>query len=206
MRFQSSVQWRLAAALLLTFLAAISAYAQTSVELREKYGEPKVIRLKNGRPEVEQYIVRPNIALKVTYTKSGQVCEMLIAPVTSTPSGGVSRTTYAPDGDLMPTDVAISIINEVAPVEKRGNKISEGTMNGGDDAMKLHHPGCMGIYWAFYQNVTISANTWCWGGTFSAVVHWGESKCSGQSLTVKQKKRSVNVVSPGSRLTVEKKG
>ncbi len=205
MRFPSETNWRLAAALLLTLFAAATTTAQTSAELRAKYGEPEKVQVKDGRVEVERYMVRPHIAVEIIYTKDGKPCEVVILPVPATPpvdDGG--RPQLIPEGRLMPTDVVIALINELAPVEQRGEKITESTLNGGDDKMLLHHPGCQGIYTALYEHVTISCHTWCWGGTFSVVIHWGERTCRGQRMTVKKKGKTTDIASPSGRLMIKK--
>jgi hypothetical protein len=166
--------------------AAISASAQTPAELRARYGEPQMSEIKDNRPDVERYLVRPNILMTIRYTKQGKPCEAVIEPVpSSTPKEG--RGEHAPEGDYMSTAEVIKLINELVPIEQRGKKIGEGSMNGGDPQMKLHHPGCWGAYFANYGNVTITCSTWCWGGTFSATIHWGRASCQGQSITFKKK-------------------
>ena len=192
--------------LALFLLIATNAAAQTSAELRARYGEPRVIWLEDGRPVFESYLVRPNILMKVIYTAKGQPCEVRINP--EKPSGEPTlKTEYTPAGDLMRTATVIEIINELAPVEQRGKKIGDGSMNGGDDEMKLHHPGCYGVYDALYENVTISSGTWCWGGTIWVVIHWGETRCEGQSTTVERDKSKgeIKMSGPAGTLTIKKK-
>ena len=155
--------------LVIMLVATVSAYAQTPSELRKKYGEPEILKLKDGEPEVERYNVLPDIRLTVTYAKKGQPYELLIEPV---PSPTPDRS----HGDLMPTKTVINLINELVPVALRGEFIGTGTMNGGDPEMKLDHPGCSGVYFAFYKHVTIICATWCWGGTSSATIRWVETK------------------------------
>lgn len=170
---------------LLVCLAAITASAQTPAELRARYGEPQWSQLRNNRPEVERYLVRPNILMTIRYTEKGQPCEALLEPVpSSTPKEG--RGEHAPEGDYMSTAEVIKLINELVPIEKRGKKIGEGSVNGGDPEMKLHHPGCAGVYFAYYENATVSSSTWCWGGTFSATIHWGKANCRGKSIKIKK--------------------
>jgi hypothetical protein len=206
MKLRSGRVWQFALTLAFSFLAAISAHAQTPGELRARYGEPQMSQLKNGHPVVERYLLRPNILMTIRYTKYGRLCEALIEPVTgSTPSEG--RVEHAPEGDYMSTAEVIKIINGVVPIEKRGKKISDISMNGGDPEMKLHHPGCWGAYMAFYGKVTVSSSSWCWGGTFSAIIHWRESNCPDQKLTVKRRRSksgtSTTVDDPWGRLTIK---
>jgi hypothetical protein len=161
--------------LVIMLVATVSAYAQTSSELRKKYGEPEILKLKDGEPEVERYNVRPYmyIRLTVTYAKNGQPSELLIEPVPTPPP-------HSGHGDLMSTKVVINLINELVPVASRGEFIGIGSMNGGDPEMKLDHPGCWGQYFALYKHLIISCSTWCWGGTFSARIRWEEYKSQQQ--------------------------
>jgi hypothetical protein len=158
--------------------------AQTSARLRAKYGEPQMIELRNNHPALERFLVRPNIQMTILYTDLGEPCEALIEPVPdSTPKTG--RPEHAPDGDYMSTSEVIAVISEVLPVEKRGKKGNEFFVNGGDREMKLHHPGCTGIYGVEFENASVSAASWCWGGTFSATIHWGKTTCPGQIMKPK---------------------
>ena len=163
----------------------VSAYAQTSAELRVRYGEPQTVQLKNNHPAVERFLVRPNIQMTIRYTDRGEPCEARLEPVTNSTSK-TGRPEHAPEGDYMSTAEVITLINELIPVEKRGKKINEGSMNGGDPQMKLHHPGCAGAYFVSFENATVTCSTWCWGGTFSATIHWGKTSCSGQTIKFKQ--------------------
>jgi hypothetical protein len=191
----SQTVWRLVVSLFISSLAAISASAQTPMELRARYGEPQMRQLKNNHLVVERYLVRPNILMTIKYTKQGRACEALIEPVPlSTPATG--RGEHAPEGDYMSTAEVIKIIDELVPVEQRGKKVGEGSMNGGDPEMRLHHPGCWGAYFADYENVTITCSTWCWGGTFSATIHWGKTICRGQSITIKDKRPPASTDGP----------
>ncbi len=67
-------------------------------------------------------------------------------------------------------------------------------MNGGDPEMKLHHPGCWGAYFAYFENVRLTTSTWCWGGIFSATIHWGKTTCRGQSVKVKKRRAVASAV------------
>ncbi|MDT5123777.1 MAG: hypothetical protein QOC96_3259 [Acidobacteriota bacterium] len=168
--------------LVIMLVTTVSAYSQTSSELRKKYGEPEILKLKDGEPEVERYNVSPSIRLTVTYAKKGQLYELLIEPVPSPPPQSSSSV-----GDLMPTETVINLINELVPITLRGKFLGAGTMNGGDPEMKLDHPGCSGVYFAYYKHVIISCVTWCWGGTFSARIRWEETKFQRQPSERKNK-------------------
>jgi hypothetical protein len=177
---------RLALIVVVGCFAAIALSAQTPAELRAKYGVPQTSQLQNNHPAVERYLVRPNILMTIRYTRQGLPCEAVLEPVpSSTPKEG--RGEHAHEGDYMSTAEVIKLINELVPIEKRGKKINEGSMNGGDPEMKLHHPGCWGAYFAYYENVSFTSSTWCWGGTFSVTIHWGEASCRGQTIKFKKK-------------------
>lgn len=169
MKIQFRQSCRLALMLLIIFVASVSAQAQTTSELRQKYGEPEKIKLKDGQSELERFKVSPDITLTVTYSKEGKATELVIEPM---------RPLVAPvePGDLMPTEVVINIINELVPVSLRGELTFALHTNGGDHKMKLDHLGCTGIDNIIYKHVTIICVTWCQGGTFSATVRWQESK------------------------------
>ena len=173
MKIRAHKVLRLALMLLLVALASSSASAQTSDELRKKYGEPEILRLKGEMAEVERYVVRPDIWMTVTYTEGGQPCELFIEPAPTAPTqSNLSQV-------LMPTEVVTKLINELVPIEQRGKSVSVFYVNGGDKQLRLHHPGCTGYYFARYKNVGIYITSWCEGGTFSATIHWEGTKCEG---------------------------
>ena len=162
---------------------AVLAHGQTSAELRAKYGSPQTVELEDNRVAVERFLVRPAIQMTIRYTIDGEPCEAVLEPVpNSTPKAG--RAEHAPEGDFMTAEV-IKIIDEVLPNEKRGKKLGEGSFNGGDPQMKLHHLGCAGGYTAFFEHAIVAATTWCWGGTFKATIHWGKTSCTGQTIKPK---------------------
>ena len=138
----------------------------------------------NDRPAVERFLVRPDIVMTIRYTTDGEPCEAVLEPVpNSTPKTG--RPEHGGEGDYMSTSEVISLINEILPVEKRGKEITQGQVNAGDPEMKLHHPGCTGFYFVTFENASVSAASWCWGGTFSAMIHWGKTSCRGQIMKFK---------------------
>jgi hypothetical protein len=152
--------------------AACFAHAQTSAALRAKYGEPQMTEWKNNRPAVERFLVRLNIQMTICYTDGGDPCEARLDPVPNS-----KRRPDGLEGDYMSTAEVLKLINEILPVEKRGKRLGEGSFNGGDPEMKLHHPGCVGWYRAYFENATVSATSWCWGGTAVATIHWGKTPC-----------------------------
>jgi len=54
---------RIIAIVFVLFGAAGLVAGQTSSELRARYGEPQMTELKNNRPAVERFLVRPEAAL-----------------------------------------------------------------------------------------------------------------------------------------------
>jgi|SRR5215831_10545080 len=171
--------------LLVVLTTAIIASGQTSSELRAKYGAPQTVELENNRVVVERFLVRAAIQMTIRYTTDGEPCEAVLQPVpNSTAKAG--RAEHAPEGDFMVTAEVIKVIDEVLPFEKRGKKLSAIHTDGGDPEMKLHHPGCPGFDVAEFEKAYVSAVSWCWGGTFSATIHWGKTTCSGQTIKPKQ--------------------
>ena len=157
------------------------ASAQTSSELRARYGAPQEIENQNNRVVAERFLVRPTIQMTIRYTRQGEPCEAVLEPVpNSTPKTG--RAEHAPDGDFMVTAEVIKVVDELLPPNKRGKKINEGSFNGGDPQMKMHHPGCAGVYFVYFERAMVDASSWCWGGTFRVTIHWGKTSCSGQTV------------------------
>lgn len=181
-----SMTHKIFAIVFVIFGTTVFVHGQTSSELRVRYGEPQMTELKDNRPVVERFLVRPNILMTIRYTNRGEPCEAVLEPVpNSTPKEG--RGEHAPEGDYMSTVEVIELINELVPIEKRGKKINEFLVNGGDREMKLHHLGCTGYYVVNFENVGVTAASWCWGGTFSATIHWGKTTCHGQIMKFKNK-------------------
>jgi hypothetical protein len=149
----------------------VFVHGQTSSELRARYGEPQMTELKNNRPAVERFLVRPDILMTIRYTDRGEPCEASFKPVpNSTQKTGLRMY----EDDHMSTCEVIKLINEILPDEKRGKKTGQGQFNGGDPQMKLHHPGCTGFYFVYFENAWVDTASSCLGGTFSAVIHWGK--------------------------------
>jgi hypothetical protein len=177
---------RLSLIIVIVWLGAMATSAQTPAELRGRYGEPQMREVANHLAVIERYLVRPNILITIRYTKQGLPCEAVLEPVpASTPKEG--RGEHALEGDYMVTAEVIKLINDLVPIGKRGKKINEMSVNGGDREMKLHHPGCSGLYLAYYEKVSISCSTWCRGGTFSATIHWGKTICRGQTIAFRKR-------------------
>jgi|GEM_PF-2005262 hypothetical protein len=182
---------RITFSLVVVLTITVLASGQTSAELRAKYGKPQTIELANDRVAVERFLVRPAIQLTIRYTREGEPCEAVLEPVpNSTPKTG--RPEHALAGDFMVTAEAIKVINEVLPPDKRGKKINEGVVNGGDPQMKLHHLGCTGLYFVSFDHATLDAASWCWGGTIRVTIHWGQTTCPGQIIKPKTNSATPN--------------
>ncbi len=93
--------------LLLLLVLVPSADAQTSDELKAKY----------GKPIVELFSVRPNIALAVAYTADGQVCQLLIEPPKSLLRKPDEPSTF------MTTEAVSSLMDELVPPRERGEQV-----------------------------------------------------------------------------------
>lgn len=91
-------------------LTAVVATAQTSSTLRQKYGQPTSETYK-GPPTSQTYNVRPDIKVTVSYTKHGNVCAMLIKPVSEMTNGKPS---------VLKTQQLNEVIDELVPKEQRG--------------------------------------------------------------------------------------
>lgn len=139
--------------ILIPILMSVSAEAQTSDELKQKYA-----LLENG-----SFLVRPNITLTVTFDENRQACRMEFGPQKSSISDQYFTR-------LMSRKVADEIINEFAPVSKRGEVLANASFN----------TSCSSASGTTYENVEISVASTCrpnGGGVTSARIIWRKSKC-----------------------------
>ncbi|SRR6266496_261724 len=136
-------------ALLLTVLA-LAGSGQEAGDLRDKYGAADA----HGR-----FLVRPGIGMTVEFAQDGQVREMLIKRLDSEDESNGGRS------NVMSSAVAKEILEEVAPVGRRGALKTKGRWAS----------GCTNGHFAEYEHVSISDVTRCeaqGGGTYSASVRW----------------------------------
>lgn len=84
--------------------AAISAWAQSSVDLKSKYGAP-----------FKAYEIRPGIMMTVKFDENGQASEMRIERHAATDSTVYLDTT-------IPPFLSKDIVEELVPVAERGTK------------------------------------------------------------------------------------
>jgi hypothetical protein len=115
------------------FIAALTEQAQSSNELRAKYGSA-----------MEAYEIRPHILMTVKYTEDAQVNEYVIEG-RHTSKDGVR-------GDsLMSQETARQIIDEVVPMSQRGRYISSLQFTS----------GCNGLRNEVYEWVEIQTSHIC---------------------------------------------
>jgi len=134
-------------------LTSVLALSQTKGELRTKYGPPD----DSGR-----YVVRPGIGMSVRVDEAGVVRDVTIRPIESAASSTDRRSKNAL---VMKSDLARAILDEVAPVSRRGRYKTTGNAEF----------GCTSVDHNEYENATISITNRCdqqGGGTYSLRVHW----------------------------------
>lgn len=78
-------------------------WGQTSNDLRQKY----------GAPVSETFKVRPDVVVTVAHAKTGEICEMLIAPQ-------LPSTPIKSNGAVLKSKVLDEIIDELVPASQRG--------------------------------------------------------------------------------------
>jgi hypothetical protein len=136
---------------MLLFLTCIVASAQTSIALRQKYGQPTS----------ETYNVRADMVVTVSYAKTGHVCEMLIKPTSETENGKPS---------LLKSQPLNEVIDELVPKEERGTYLMGTFVN----IIGLPNDDCGTD--ESYQRLSIFRN----GGTDAhryASIHWKLEVC-----------------------------
>lgn len=154
---------RLLKALLIVLLIAAPSLAQTSDDLRRKYGDPQVLSHKSSQILVERYTVRENIMLTVKFGGGERACELRIEP----------RRTLTQNSkrvDVMPDSEAQEIIDELAPMEERGRSIKTADAD----------IGCATVLFGDYERVMIAVTRRCaaqGGGTYSVKIRWKDTVC-----------------------------
>ncbi len=93
-------------------LTCAVAVGQTSNDLRQKY----------GATVSETFKVRPSIVVTVTHAKTGEVCEMLIAPQ-------LPSTPIKSNGTVLKSKVLNEIIDELVPANQRGKFLMGSFLN-----------------------------------------------------------------------------
>lgn len=115
--------------LLFLVLPAVVATAQSTSELKARYGDP----------DVERFLVRPGVTLMVRYADDRSACEMLIAPMRSIIPRNEAAT-------YMRLEVMTGIIDEVLPEANRGKLLRS----------FVTKSGCNEIEVKEYENITIT--------------------------------------------------
>lgn len=135
--------------ILLILLSFFVVSAQSSEDLRQKYGAPV------SETYSEVYTVRPSsekipfsVQVTVTYTKNKEICRMLVEVFPYFRE----RNNIPTKDDALKDQLLKEIIEEILPAEKRGKNIINGFISGSctDD-------DCFGTYWQ-YEKVTIFYN------------------------------------------------
>lgn len=161
---------RLLKALLMMILLAAPCLAQTSAELRRKYGEPETLSKKSSPQRIERYRVRRGLSMTVSFAGETEICEMTFEPERS-------------PGDIRLADKVLAenevdkIVEEFAPVAKRGQPI-----------IKLTRPGhdCTTVGYNEYEQVMILVIVRCenkGGGVHSVKMRWKAKAC--ESINVR---------------------
>jgi hypothetical protein len=155
---------RLLKALLIVLLIAAPSLAQTSAELRRKYGEPETLSKKSASNRIERYKVRREITMTVKFAGETTVCEMLFEP--ERPSNSNSAPAI-----IMLENEAYKLVEEFAPVSKRGKPIIKMTTPGHD---------CSSVTYNEYEQVMILVLARCdekGGGIHSVKIRWKATAC-----------------------------
>jgi hypothetical protein len=141
-------------AILLLLLIGLTVNAQSVRELRQKYGEPVS----------EIFQVRPNVTVTVRIGRTGDVCEMVIAP--QLPSTAIKSNDY-----VFKSAVLNEIIDELVPASQRGESLMGGFLN----LRCLPQDDCAGTS-DDYENLNIYRN----GGDDAhryATIQWKRTDC-----------------------------
>ncbi len=110
-------------------VAALSAAVASSQQLHGRYGEP----------DLERFEVRAGLSLTAQYGSDGLACQARIEP----PESLVGESQPRP---LMSSQDVIDVLEEIAPIAKRGKLISNGS---------LQSSACGVGMFSDYQNVWI---------------------------------------------------
>jgi len=135
----------------------VAVLAQSPSALRERYG---------AADDKGRYIVRPGIGLAVKYDTVGNPTEMVVKLLDD---GITPRSTKPERRNVMRRDIALEILDEIAPVSKRGKQT----------AAFLEERGCYSLRTTEYERVTTNVANRCeqqGGGTYSIQVLWKKPK------------------------------
>jgi hypothetical protein len=113
--------------------------ASASVFLTQSYQE---FHSRYGEPDMERFTARPGISVAVEYGSDRLACQVLIEP----PDSLIHQEEQA---RLMSSEGASQVLEEVAPVATRGNKINS----------SIDFSGCVAVHRTDYENVFIARTT-----------------------------------------------
>ena len=139
-------------AVFIVLLACISVFAQTKDDLRKKYSEPIS----------ETFVVGSGVTATATYTPTGQVKELLIAPQ-------LSSDLIKSKGKTLSYDALREIIDELMPPKARGKRIGATFYN----VICLPNNDCGGSF-VDYEHLIIYYNAGKDGANY-AVIQWRET-------------------------------
>jgi len=129
---------------LITLLTCFSVGAQTKDEFKKRFGDPVS----------ETFLVRSGIVVTASYTQSGRIRELLIAPEMTGLIKSKNKT--------LSHDVLREIIDELVPARDRGKFILSGFLDCSDD--------CGGSFYN-YEKLSIYYNAGKDGVNY-AVIQW----------------------------------
>ena len=141
-------------AIVIVLLTCMFVSAQSSSDLRQKY----------GIPISETYKVRPDVVVTVTYAKTGEVCSMVIKPQPSS----TKKETSTP---VLKSKLLDEVIDELVLKEKRGKYLMGTFLN----IICLPDNDCAGTSenyekLSIYRNGSIDAHRY-------ATIDWKSSAC-----------------------------
>ncbi len=147
---------------LVLMLAAIPAWAQTSVDLNSKYGAPQ-----------QSYEIRPGIFTTVKHNADGQVCEMSVEKRHIQASGTINIEPTV----VLSADELKEITEELAPTNQRGAKSKPfGLLSisgvGGTEMDEYEN-----VYITYYFKASSSKKAIVNNGTAATVITWKNRSC-----------------------------
>jgi hypothetical protein len=148
---------RFAIAVSSLFVVLATVSAQTPSTLREKYGPAD---------EKGRYTVRPGIGLEAKFDAEGSLAEMTVKLLDDETS---PNSTKRQRPNAMRRHIALEVLDEIAPVSKRGKRT----------AAFLEERGCYSLETIEYENATTKVANRCeqqGGGTYSVHVVWKKPK------------------------------
>ena len=135
---------------IIVLLSCVTAMAQTSSGLRQRY----------GAPASETFLVRQGIVVTVTYAENGKPSELLIEP--QRPATPIKSSTAR-----LSLEVLNEIIDELVPLKERGKPLFAGFVN----ARCLPNDDCWGTQTS-YEKVFIYYNASSKNEYRYATVQW----------------------------------